>query len=173
MTERSSGVEAWKQHTTAFDRVQSVATTVSQPRSASYIAEKAHVAENTARNHLERLVNLNVLLKTEHDSGALYSPDPLHTRIQALRDLLEEHDRNGLIELKVQLQSQIEGWEAEYNLDSPSDLRARTAETDTASQTREFKKAASEWELASYRLSILEDAIENYAAYTQDFRASA
>jgi predicted ArsR family transcriptional regulator len=173
MTEQTAGVEAWKEHTTAFDRVQSVATTVSKPRPVSYIADEAHVAENTARNHLERLVNLNVLLKTEHDDGALYSPDPLHTRIQTLRDLLEEHDRNDLIELKVELQSQIEDWEADYGVDSPRDLRAQAAETDTASQTRDLQKTASEWELALYRLSILEDAIENYATYTQDFRASA
>jgi hypothetical protein len=173
MTEQTAGVEAWKEHTTAFDRVQSVATTVSKPRPVSYIADEAHVAENTARNHLERLVNLNVLLKTEHDDGALYSPDPLHTRIQTLRDLLEEHDRNDLIELKVELQSQIEDWEANYGVDSPRDLRAQAAETDTASQTRDLQKTASEWELALYRLSILEDAIENYATYTQDFRASA
>ncbi|MFB6227285.1 MAG: ArsR family transcriptional regulator [Halobacteriales archaeon] len=172
MTERTSGVEAWKEHTTAFDRVQSVATTVSQPRSASHIAGEAHVAENTARDHLERLVNLNVLLKTERDDGALYSPDPLHTRVQTLRDLLEEHDRNGLIELKAELQSQIEEWKADYGVDSPRDLRAQAAETDTATQTRDLKKTASNWELAQYRLSILEDAIENYGTYTQDFRAS-
>ena len=173
MSEQTPGVEAWKEHTTAFDRVQSVATTVSQPRPASYIANQAHVAENTARDHLERLVNLSVLLKTERNDGALYSPDPLHTRIQALRDLLEEHDRNGLLELKAELQSQIEDWKAEYRVGSPSDLRAQAVETDTAAQTWELKKNANDWELARYRLSILDDAIENYTTYTQDFRASA
>jgi hypothetical protein len=173
MTDQTPGVEAWKEHTTAFDRVQSVATTLSQPRLASYIADEAYVAENTARDHLERLVNLNVLLKTEHDDGALYSPDPLHTRIQTLRDLLEEHDRDGLITLKIKLQSQIEDWEDDYSVASPEELRIRAAETDTASQTRELKKTASDWELVLYRLSVLEDAIENYATYTKDFPASA
>jgi len=173
MTDQPPGVEAWKEHTTAFDRVQSVATTVTKPRPVSYIADEAYVAENTARDHLERLVNLNVLLKTEHDDGALYSPDPLHTRIQTLRDLLEEHDYDGLIDLKVEVQSKIEEWKVDYNADSPDELRARAAETDTASQTRDLKKTANDWELARYRLSVLEDAIENYATYTTDFRASA
>lgn len=172
MPEQTAGVEAWKEHTTAFDRVQSVATTVSQPRSASYIADEAYVAENTARDHLERLVGLNVLLKTERDDGAVYSPDPLHTRIQTLRDLLEEHNRNGLIDLKAELQSQLEEWKDGYGVNSPSALRAQAAETDTAAQTRDLKKTASDWELAQYRLSILEDAIENYGTYTQDVRAS-
>jgi|GEM_PF-328074 hypothetical protein len=173
MTDESPGVEAWKEHTTAFDRVQSVASTVSKPRPVSCIAEEAHVAENTARDHLERLVALNVLLKIERDDGAFYSPDPLHTRLQTLRDLLEEHDREGLIQLKIELQSKIEDWETDYNADSPDELRTRAAETETASQTRDLKKTASDWELALYRLSALEDAIENYATYTTDFRTSA
>lgn len=172
MTKQSAGVEAWKEHTTAFDRVQSVAATASRPRPASYIADEAHVAENTARDHLERLVNLSVLLKTERDEGAFYAPDPLHTRLQTLRDLLEAHDRDELIDLKVDLQSQIEEWKTEYAVDSLSDLRGQAAETDTAAQTRNLNKTASDWTLARYRLSILEDAIENYRTYTQDFRAS-
>ena len=97
----------------------------------------------------------------------------LHIRLQTLRDLLETHDRDGLIELKAELQAQIEGWEAEYGVTSPEALRTRAAASDTASRTRELKRTASEWGLARYRLSILEDAIENYAAYTRDFRASA
>lgn len=172
MPDKGPGVEAWKEHATAFDRVQSVATTVSKPRPAAYIAAEAHVAENTARGHLERLVSLNVLLRTERDDGTVYDPDPLHTRMQTLRDLLEEYDHEGLIDLKIELQSQIEAWETEYNAASPDDLRARSAETDTVSQTRELRKTASDWELVLYRLSILDDAIENYAVYTSDLRVS-
>lgn len=173
MTNQSPGVDAWKAHTTAFDRVQSVATTVSKPRSVSYIADAAHVSENTARSHLERLVSLNVLVKAERDEGAHYAPDPLHTRIQTLRDLLDAHDREGLIDLKIALQSRIEDWQAEYSADTPDDLRARAASSETTTQTRALKNTAREWELARYRLSVLEDAIENYATYTREGRASA
>ena len=173
MSDQKSGVRAWKEHTTAFDRVQSVGTTVSKPRPASYVADEAHVAENTARDHLERLVDLSVLLKTERDGGTLYSPDPLHVRIRTVRDLLEEHDRDGLIDLKIELQSRIEDWETDYSVDAPDGLRSRAAETDTAPRTRELKRTARDWELARYRLSVLEDAIEYYETYTSDFRASA
>lgn len=82
--------------------------------------------------------------------------------MQTLHELLEQHDRDELIELKADLQSQIDEWRDEYGGDSPGGLRARTADTETAAQTREIKTAASDWELATYRLSILEDAIENY-----------
>lgn len=173
MTEHTAGVESWKKHTTAFDRVQSVASTVSQPRPASYIADEAAVAENTARDHLERLVDLNVLLQSDKDGVTLYSPDPLHTRMQTLRDLLEQHDRDSLIKLKSDLQSQIEGWQSEYDVDSPDELRTRAAKTETSAQTREIRQIASDWGLVEYRLSIVEDAIENYETYNRDFRAPA
>jgi len=173
MSDPSAGIVAWKRETSAFDRVQSVASTVSQPRPASHIAEQAHVAENTARDHLERLVDLNILLKSDDKGTTYYSPDPLHTRIQTLRDLLDRHDRNGLIQLKADLQEQIEGWHDKYGVDSPDALRDRAAATDTAADTRDIKRAVRDWELVEYRLSIVEDAIENYTTYTKDLRASA
>jgi len=93
--------------------------------------------------------------------------------MQTLRELLAEHNRDELIELKADLQSQIDEWHEEYGVDSPGELRVLAADTETAGQTREINTTASEWALAEYRLSILEDAIENYTTYSQDFQASA
>ena len=165
MTETTDGLEAWIEHTSAFDRVQSIARSVSEPKPVSYIAEEAHVAENTARNHLERLVELNVLLKSKLGGTALYSPDPLHVRLQALRDLLDEHDRDGLIELKADLQVEIEELSEEYGVDSANALRKLAAESESAAETSEIRKAASDWELLLYRLSIVEDAIRDYEQF--------
>lgn len=173
MSESTPGVAAWKKQTSAFDRVQSVASSVSRPRPVSYIADEAHVAENTARDHLERLVALNVLRESEQNGTAHYAPDPLHARMQTLRDLLEEHDRDSLIQLKIDLQSRIEDWQSEYGVDSPDGLRERAAETGESTRTREIRTAANDWELVVYRLGIVENAIENYAAYNRDSRASA
>ncbi|WP_128904812.1 DUF7342 family protein [Halorubrum amylolyticum] len=115
----------------------------------------------------------SVLLESESDGTALYSPDPLHVRLQTLRGLLEEHDRDGLIELKADLQVEIEELSEEYGVDSPDALRKLAAESESAAETSEIRKAASDWELMLYRLSIVEDAIEDYAEYDRDYRASA
>lgn len=173
MSDDPSGVEAWKAETSAFDRVLSVATTVSQPQPAAYIADEAHVAENTARNHLERLVEMSVLLTSERDGTMLYSPDPLYTRLQMLRDFLEDHDRDGLIELKADLREQVEDWRDEYDAQSPDALRERAAETEDVAEIRDLKKTASDWELVAYRLSVLDEAIRNYETYNHDYRALA
>ncbi len=173
MSEEGPGVEAWRERTSAFDRVRSVASTVSRPRPASYIAAEAQVAENTARAHLERLVEMNVL--REHDDGGTttYAPDPLHTRMQTLRDLLDDHDHDGLIRLRADLQERIETWRDEYGVGSADELRERAVETDEAAETRRIRTTANDWDLVRYRLGIVEDAIENYATYSRDGRASA
>lgn len=173
MPDDAPGVATWKERTSAFDRVQSVADTVSQPRSASYIASEAHVAENTAREHLERLVEMNILLKRDQAGTTTYEPDPLHTRMQTLRELLETHDQESLIRLKAELQEEIERWQTEYSVESPGELREHAAETEDAATTRDVLETARDWELLRYRLTILEDGIENYTTYNRDARVSA
>jgi predicted nucleic acid-binding Zn ribbon protein len=173
MTDDAPGVDAWKRNTSAFDRVQSVASTVSEPQPAAAIADEARVAENTARDHLERLAEMNVLLKTDDGGTTTYAPDPLHTRMQTLRDLLDAHDHNGLVDLKVDLQEQIETWQDSHGVRSPEELREQAADTDDAATTREIQATAREWELVDYRLDIVEDAIANYSTYTRPDQASA
>lgn len=165
MSDSDPGVEAWKRHTSAFDRVRSVAQTVSEPRSAAWIADEAAVSENTARDHLERLVEMNVLLEYGGDGATTYAPDPLHSRLQAVRELLDEYDHDGLLALKADLQDRIEGWKTEYGVESPDALRAAAASADSADETGEIRNAANEWELVDHRLGVVEDAIRNYAAY--------
>lgn len=161
------GVDVWKEHTSAFDRVRSVAQTVSEPRSAPWIAGEAAVSENTARGHLERLVEMSVLRKVERRGHARYAPDPLHTRLQTLRELLDEHDHEGVIALKEDLQGRIEAWRTEHGVDSPESLRELAADTETVEETATVRRTASEWELAEYRLGIVEEAIDNYAVYSR------
>lgn len=173
MDEDARGATAWKAQTSAFDRVRSVVETASQPRSASAIAEAALVAENTARDHLDRLVDMHVLVEIDRGGTSLYTPDPLYQRAQTIRELLDEYDHDGLIELKEDLLEQIETWETEFGVTSPGSLRECAAEADKADQISEIRTTASDWELVAYRLRIVDDAIENYATYSRDTRTPA
>jgi hypothetical protein len=173
MASESPGVTAWKEQTSAFDRVHSIATGLDRPRPAPYIASEAAVAENTARNHLGRLVEMNVLLATDDNGTTLYEPDPLHTRLRTLRSLLASHSHDELLDLKADLQAQIETWQAEYDAATPAALRQSAADSETPAETRAIRSTANEWALTAYRLGIVADAIENYATYTSDLPASA
>jgi len=61
------GTDRWIEETSAFDRVRSVAFALQQPRTAGQVADSAHVSEKTARGHLRRLVEMDVLLADEDD----------------------------------------------------------------------------------------------------------
>ncbi|WP_458210572.1 DUF7342 family protein [Haladaptatus sp. NG-SE-30] len=96
------------ENTSAFDRVRSIALTLSKPRTADWIADEALVARNTTRAHLQRLVEMNVLQTVSGEQATLSQPDPLYTWMRALRDLLDDRDRDELIQLRTALQEQIE-----------------------------------------------------------------
>ena len=162
-------VGTWKEHASAFDRVKSVTMTLSEPRPASWIATEAAVAPNTARDHLRRLVDLGVVTATENDGTRHYYPDPLYTRLRDVRELLQESTKRELSEQAAELKDDIAAWKAEYGAESPETLRERAADIDvSAEQAHELVAVASDWELARYRLSLVQDAIENYDTWSAD-----
>jgi len=169
----SAGVEAWKAQTTAFDRVRSVAASASGPKTVAEIADDAAVAENTARDHLDRLVEMNVLLRGEYGGATTYEPDPIYARAGSIRELLDEHDHDALVQLKAELQERVTEWRGEYEVDSPAALREHAADTENAETTRRMRADANDWELVAHRLGIVEEAIRNYTAYGRSDRASA
>lgn len=166
-TDAASGDEAWRAHTSGFDRVQSVALALSEPRSAAWIADEALVAENTARRHLQRLADLNVLTAATDGSATTYYPDPVYVRTRELRALVDEHDQDGLAALAAELKTDVEGWQREYDASDPDELRRQVAEADvSAAAARERRRVASDWEHARYRLSLLQDALARYGEFT-------
>jgi len=162
-------VETWTEHASAFDRVKSVTMTLSEPRPTSWIATEAAVSPNTARDHLRRLIDLGVVTVTEKVGTRHYYPDPLYTRLRDVRELLRETTKRELSERATGLKDDIAAWEAEYDADSPDTLRARAVEADvSAEQAHELVAVASDWELARYRLSLVQDAVENYDTWSSD-----
>jgi predicted ArsR family transcriptional regulator len=162
-------VGTWKEHASAFDRVKSVTMTLSEPQPAPWIAQEAAVAPNTARDHLHRLIDLGVVTTTETDGTRHYYPDPLYTRLRDVRELLEETTKKELSERAAELKDDIAARKTEYDVNSPDALRERAAADDvSAERAYELVQAASDWELARYRLSLVRDAIENYDTWTSD-----
>lgn len=166
MADSDPGVEEWKEHTNPFDKVRSVTQTVSEPRSTQWIADEAAVTETTARGHLERLVEMTVLKEFNDADTTTYAPDPIYQRFQVARELLDEHDQGGLLNLKEDLHAQIEMWQDEYELGSPEELRELATGTDITEQATEIRRTATEWEIIEYRLDVVKDVIDNYDTYS-------
>lgn len=160
-------VSTWKENTSAFDRVKSVTMTLTEPRPASWIADEAAVSPNTARAHLDRLIDLGVVTADENSGVHHYYPDPLYTRLRDLRALLDDATKQQLAERAAELKDEIATWQASYDADSPDTLRERAASDDvSADRAYELVRTASDWDYSLYRLLLIRDAIENYDSYT-------
>ncbi len=165
MDKPKRGVDAWQEHTTAFDRVRSIAEGVDRPRTAKYIAAEAAVSKTTAHEHLKRLAEMDIIRPIDGEDATRYEPDPLYARFRTLRRLINDHNHEELLELKSDLQEKTEGFREQYEVGSPATLREQAAETESSTETREIIRDASDWELALYHLSITNDAINNYSEY--------
>ncbi|WP_423751503.1 winged helix-turn-helix domain-containing protein [Salinirarus marinus] len=166
-------ISQWKDATTGFDRVRSVASSLEEPRTAGWIAGEAHVSEPTTRNHLERLVDLGVLVTDESARGKTYYPDPVYTRLTAIQELVAENSEADLTQQATAIQADIESWKAEYDVESPRSLRASVTEDVSVEDAQQRLRIAADWESAQYQLSLLRDAIDHYETYTARPPASA
>lgn len=140
----------------------------------SEVAERAHVAEQTARDHLARLVEMDLLLEAEDATAVTYYPDPGYMRYREVRTLAREHDRDSLTEMAATLKGDIENWREEFGADSPADLRASVASLDVPEhEMYDRQKAAEDWEFTEYRLGLIEDALAGYDRLTARPQAPA
>lgn len=159
--DEESYVEAWKAQTKGIDRVISVAMTLGQPRTAKWVADEAHVSVKTAREHLDRLVELQTLTKTEAHGTTTFAPDEAYQRYRDVSRLAQENTQEELEHLVVRYKEDIEARRESYDVETPTDLRSRATEPDTTvQQTKEWLAEASQWELDKYTLSIIQEAME-------------
>ena len=161
------GTERWVEATSAFDRVRSVAFALQQPQTAGRIAENAHVAEKTARDHLQRLVEMDVMLAEVGDGPTTYYPDPAFMRYRETRTLAREHDRDELTEIVATLKGDIEAWREEFDVETPDELRASVADADVSVEAvYDRQKIAEDWAYTEHRLDLMKEAISQYDRLT-------
>ena len=172
--ESSPSIERWIEEASAFDRVRSVAFSLQQPNSAGEIAESAHVSEKTAREHLRRLVEMDVLLAETDRTPTTYYPDPAYVRYRELRALVREHDRDELVKLAAALKGDIEDCRKTFGVETPNELRATVADDEVSeAEVYERQKIAEDWEHTEHRLGLVRDGLNQYDQLTARPPASA
>lgn len=154
-------------HEEKLKRIREVAMTVREPRNAKEIAESADVAPNTARKYLRQLVETNQLAAAEHGRETVYYPDPTTQRFDQIRELIEEHSKQELIDELDAIESEIDGWKKEYNVDSPDELRVSISgkpEEERKSRLRD----SEDWEYFEHQSEMIGHAVMLYDTVEQD-----
>lgn len=164
MVERAVSEESdrdWAGELSAAERTEAVALTVSEPRTANWIAEKAEVAHGTATKYLDRLVSDGKLSAETHGQQTTYAPDPVGQYLIEMRELYEDHSPDELTAALEEMNDQIRTWKAEYDVETPNELRASLTTADRDDE-RTRRQAAREWEQLRTRRRLVEDALHLY-----------
>jgi hypothetical protein len=152
-------VDSWTDSMTARERVETIATTLSTPRTANWVADQADVKWDTAKRHLDSLVESGVLLVTEDDR---YVPDPTRAYFDHLRELILTNDR---AELRGELESiaeRIEAWQTTYDVSSPAELESTLATELSPEEIRERRRALRRWENSLQSRETIRAALRLY-----------
>lgn len=160
------GDEEWSKATDGADRILSVALALQDPQTAAWIAEEADVSETTARKHLERLVELRVLMSTTAHGVTTYSPDPAYFRFRSVSRYVNEHTKDELTSRAEEIQATLADVREDYAVEEPDELRQRAAQEGTKPEdARTYRQVASEWESRRDQLSVIREALDRYDDY--------
>jgi len=152
------------EQTTGEDRVRMVARQLSEPRTVNWIASEAGWSHGPTKRILERLVDDGILHRDESGTHTTYYPD---YRRQAMQEAMRLRDSGHTVEeltdRLADMKTQIREWEAEFDVESPNQLRATLAEEDLdANEEARRREIASHWDYLKYRIRIVGFAIREW-----------
>jgi predicted transcriptional regulator len=159
MTEDGSDSESGpvERRTTGEDRVRMVARQLSEPRTANWIASEAGWSHEPTRRVLERLVDDGILHRDDSGTHTTYYPDYRRQTMQEAMRLRDgEHTVEELTDRLAEMKAEIREWEAEFDVESPNQLRATIAEASLdADEEDRRREVAREWEHLQRRIDIV------------------
>lgn len=117
-----AAVGEWKERTTAFDRITSVIDTTSEPAFAREVAERAAVAEPTARRHLKSLAEVGRVEAVPADGGTKYRRAPSTLAMRRIAGLHSHYSKEGLQDAIVDLREKLAALRDEHGVSDADDL---------------------------------------------------
>lgn len=152
-------VESWRESATARERVETVATTLSAPRTTNWIAEQAEVTWDTAKTHLDDLEASGILFRT---GDGKYVPDPTRAYFDRLRELILTNEKSELRDELEAIAERIDDRRATYDVESVDDLEATLAEDHPPAELRERRRALRRWENDVEARETIQTALDLY-----------
>jgi DNA-binding transcriptional ArsR family regulator len=117
-----AALEEWKEETTAFDRITTVIDSTGEPAFAREIAERAAVAEPTARRHLKSLADVGRVTAVPADSGTKYKRSPSTLAMRRIAGLHSHYSKEQLQEAIVELRQKLATLRDEHGVSDADDL---------------------------------------------------
>lgn len=157
-------------------RIREVAMTVQEPKNAGEIADSAGVARNTAEKYLSQLVEADKLETIQRGRETCYYPDPVTQYFDQIRDLVDAHQKDELTAELAAIRDDIDEWKDAYEVESPDELRATVGDEISATERRQRRHDAEDWEYYEQQATIIKQAIrlhDSIMTTREDHLASA
>lgn len=153
-----------ERQTTGEDRVRMVARQLSEPRTANWIASEAGWSHEPTKRVLERLADDGILRRDESGPHTTYSTD---YRQQAMQEATRLRDSGRTVEeltdRLAEMKARIRDWRAEFEVESPNQLRATLADADLGAEEEDRRREiARDWEHLRRRIRIVGFAIREW-----------
>ena len=140
----------WKNETTADERIRTVINRTLNPKSASDIADTAHVSETKARTTLNKLTDEGIVRSHQTDAGKLYSRDP---DWQLLRQIRKLAGSETLVDQIQRVKQELTAYKAKYDVPDPEELLISDTEL-----TQDELDDVSHWRTAQREFNYLRAA---------------
>ncbi|RLM62581.1 hypothetical protein [Halorubrum sp. Atlit-26R] len=164
---------SWTDGLSAAKRVEAVALTVDEPRTANWIAAEAEVAHETAKKYLTRLVDDGKLRSDTRGQQTIYEPDPVGQYLVEMRELYEEHSPDELAASLEEINEQIRTWKTKYDVETANQLRASLGQIEDVTDERDRRQVAREWDHLTTRRRLVEDALRLYDRFPGERRSAS
>jgi DNA-binding transcriptional ArsR family regulator len=115
-------IEEWKEDTTAFDRITTVIDATAEPAFAREIAERAAVAEPTARRHLKSLAEVGRVTAVSADGGTKYKRSPSTLAMRRISGLHATYSKAELQDAIADLREKLAALRDEHGVSDADDL---------------------------------------------------
>ena len=149
-------------HTAKVARIREIAMTVREPKNAGEIADAAGVARNTAEKYLTQLVEADKLATVQRGRETCYYPDPVTQYFDQIRDLITDHTKDELTAELGAIREDIDKWKAGYDVESADELRATVGDDIPASERRQRRHDADDWDYYEHQAMLIKQAIQLY-----------
>ncbi|WP_114578678.1 helix-turn-helix transcriptional regulator [Saliphagus sp. LR7] len=149
-------------HMAKVFRIREVAMTVREPKNAGEIADSAGVARNTAEKYLTQLVEADKLETVQRGRETCYYPDPITQYFDQIRDFVNEYQKDELTAELGAIRDDIDEWKDAYDVESADELRTTVGDDVSASERRQRRHDAEDWEYYEHQATLIKQAIQLY-----------
>jgi len=159
------GLESWADGLSARERVREIATALTQPRSVEWIRTEAHISSwQTAHDELEMLVDFGQLHAIDGDDGnTKYAPNYQLRYFNEVTELINTHTREELREEIATIQTEIDTWLTEFDVESRAELESTLTDDGLSGEdVRDRNGVLRQWERYEDNKRLLKHALELY-----------